>query len=272
MFKLRLLSTLFLLPLVVAGILYLPSIYIAIISGIIFSLAAWEWLRMAVLNTFKIRMLLLVSLIIVAASFLSVGTQAMWTYYFALIWWLCALISICYYPRYTEFWRQIACQPIVGLVMFVPAWLAFNTLHSQSDFGPIWVLLGCALVWGADIGAYCSGKLWGKKKLVPQVSPGKTWAGLYGAYASGLIIMLLFYTWYKPAFCLLGALCLAAITVSFSIIGDLFESMLKRIYGFKDSGHLIPGHGGFYDRTDSILAAFPVYFLGLYVLHNVCVL
>lgn len=267
MFKLRLLSTVLLLPVAIAGILYLPSLYIAVISGIIFAMAAWEWLYMAISNTFQIRLMLLVSLIFIAISFFSVNINAMWPYYVALIWWLCAFVSICYYPRYAQLWKQTSVQPIICLIMFVPAWLAFNTLYHQ--FKPVWVLLGCALVWGSDIGAYCFGKLWGKSKLAPKVSPGKTWAGLCGAYISGMIIMLLFYVLLQPMFSVFAALCLAIATISFAVVGDLFESMLKRIYGFKDSGNIIPGHGGVYDRIDSLLAAFPVYFLGLCIVHNV---
>lgn len=268
MFRLRLLTTILLLPIAIAGILFLPSKYIAVISGALIMIAAWEWLQMSVAKTVKIRLLLLSALALVAYSLLIAGLQPMWMYYFALLWWLCALIGVCYYPNGKGIWKQISLQPLIGIVMFVPSWLAFNMLNAQVTFGPVWVLLGCALIWGADIGAYCAGKLWGKTKLIQEVSPGKTWAGLYGGLATGCLIMLVFYFWYKPDFNLIYAMWLAIITVIFAVIGDLYESMTKRIYGVKDSGKIIPGHGGMYDRIDSMLSAFPIYFLGLQILNN----
>ncbi len=268
MFKLRLLSAIILIPLVVLGLLYLPSAYIAVGSGIVFIGAAWEWLRMAMPQNPLRRAMLLTLLIVVASNLLYIGLNEEWIYWLALMCWLCGFIGICYYPRGTAIWQEVMLQPFVGLVMFVPGWVAFNQLHSYSAKGPIWVLLGCCLIWGADIGAYCTGKLWGKEKLIPEVSPGKTWAGFYGALAAGMLIMSVFYLWFKPSFPYVYALWLALIVVLFAVVGDLVESLLKRVYGFKDSGNIIPGHGGFYDRIDSMLAAFPIYVLGLHMIFN----
>ncbi len=266
MFKLRLITTIILLPLAIAGILYLPTIYIAVLSGIVIAMAAWEWLNMVLLKDTKTKFFLLVALIALTASLLVVGIYPI-LYYFALIWWVLAFIGICYYPKYAEIWKQFLFQPVVGLVLFVPSWMAFNTLHEQFN-GPVWVLLGCALIWGADIGAYCCGRLWGKAKLAPAVSPNKTRVGLYGAFITGLVIMSLFYYTFQPPISLRLLLLLSVVTVAFSVIGDLFESMLKRIYGVKDSGKIIPGHGGVLDRIDSMLAAFPAYFIMLEVIQR----
>jgi phosphatidate cytidylyltransferase len=269
MFKLRLLSTLVLIPAVVAGILLLPSMYIAIGSAIVFGVAMWEWLRMTVLkDSGIIRFILLASLFAVAYSLLAIGFNPAWLYALSLLWWTFGLVGVCSYPRVTEFWREPNLQPLVGLIMFVPAWLAFNTLHSKLVYGPQLVLLGCVIIWGSDIGAYCFGKLWGKSKLAPQVSPGKTWAGFYGSVITGCLVMLVYCLVFKPGFSILGAVSLAIVTVLFAVVGDLVESMLKRIYGVKDSGNIIPGHGGMYDRIDSMLAAFPIYYLGLQMLQG----
>jgi len=267
MFKLRVLSALVLLPLVVIAILKLPTVYVAVASGLFFALAAWEWLNMTVLKSMSVRLFLLLMLCVVAYSLLSSGIPVEWVYWLSLIWWIWGFIGICYYPRGAKIWRYVLLQPFVGLVLFVPAWLAFNELHATEQ-GPIWVLLGCCLIWGADIGAYCSGKLFGKTKLVESVSPGKTWAGLYGALAAGCLIIAIFYYWYNPDFSLIYAIWLALITIILSVIGDLVESLLKRVYGVKDSGNLIPGHGGAFDRIDSMLAAFPIYVLGLQIIQN----
>jgi len=267
-FKLRLISALILLPIVVIAILRLPNIYVALASGIVFAFAAWEWINMTVIKTVGVRVLLLCLLILVAYNLFAVGLVSQWVYWLSVVWWLFGLVGICYYPRGAKIWQEILLQPAVGLVMFVPAWLAFNHLHAQLNDGPVWVLLGCSLIWGADIGAYCCGKLWGKAKLLEHVSPGKTWVGFYGALATGCIIMTAFYVCYQPSFNYVYAIWLALMTVVFSVIGDLVESLLKRVYGFKDSGKVIPGHGGVYDRIDSMLAAFPIYVLGLQILQN----
>lgn len=273
MFKLRLLSTVILVPLVIAAILLLPSVYIAIGSALVFAVAVWEWLQMTVLRESKaILFILLISLFAVSYSLLIAGISPTWLYYISLIWWLVAFIGICFYPRGSELWQDVLFQPLIALIMFMPAWLAFNSLHAKLVYGPQLVLLGCFLVWGSDIGAYCFGRLWGKKKLAPHVSPGKTWAGFYGALITGCIVMVVYQIIFKPAFSFWGGLCLALVTVLFAVIGDLVESMLKRIYGFKDSGNLIPGHGGMYDRIDSMLAAFPIYYLGLQILQNASII
>lgn len=271
MFKARLISTLILLPVAIAGILFLPTWVVTFGSGIVFALAAWEWLHITLSRRAKVRFILLLALIIFAVSMVIIRVNPLWLYYFALMWWLLAFCGICYYPKYEKAWKQYGLQPVAALLMFIPPWLAFSSLHGLED-GPVWVLLGCALIWGCDVGAYCFGKAWGKTKLVPKVSPNKTWVGLYGGYFTSGVIMWVFYRWYEPEFSLCFAFWLCVVTVTFAVIGDLFESMIKRIYGVKDSGKLIPGHGGVFDRVDSMLAAFPVYCLGLDILQNICVM
>ncbi len=268
MFKTRVLSIAVLLPLVVAAILFLPPLYMAIISGLVCAIAAWEWLHMTVLKNSWWRFALLLLLILFAANLLIRGIEPMWVFCAALAWWIAGFIGICYYPRGKLIWKEIMLQPFVGLVLFVPAWLAFNALYKQSADGPKWVLLGCSLVWAADIGAYIFGKLWGKTKMAPHVSPGKTWAGFWGGLLGGCIIMLGFYRWMRPDFNVIHAVWLALITVLAAVVGDLVESLFKRVYNVKDSGNIIPGHGGVFDRIDSMLAAFPIYYLGLQILLN----
>jgi phosphatidate cytidylyltransferase len=152
------------------------------------------------------------------------------------------------------------------MVILVALWVALMGL--RGDFGPGYVLFLLLLIWVADIGAYFAGRHWGQRKLAPVISPGKTWEGVWGATAAAL------------AFALLGAavlgigtrwpwfVAICMVTVGFSIIGDLFESMIKRQRGVKDSGSLLPGHGGVLDRIDSLTAAAPVFLLGLYGMHG----
>ena len=118
------------------------------------------------------------------------------------------------------------------------------------------------LVWAADVGAYVTGRLWGKHKLIPQVSPGKSVEGALGGLASVLIISLLAYFYFKPTQVTLWFL-LAGLISLISIVGDLFISILKRRCHVKDTGRIFPGHGGILDRFDSLIAVLPVYYLGM---------
>lgn len=272
MFKLRLISAIVLIPVVVLGILKMDSVYMAVASGIVFAYAAWEWIQMTIKINAISRVVLLVAFVAVAFSLFAAGFNIAWMYWLSLCWWVVAFIGVLYFPKGKQVWKYLFLQPLVGLVMFVPAWVAFNQLHQQGANGPVWVLLGCLLVWGADIGAYCTGKMFGKTKLLPQVSPGKTIAGFYGAILTGLTVMLVFYLIFKPQIALVYLLWLGLATVLAAVLGDLVESMLKRVCEYKDSGVLIPGHGGMYDRLDSMLAAFPIYVLGLQLLQNVSIM
>jgi phosphatidate cytidylyltransferase len=123
------------------------------------------------------------------------------------------------------------------------------------------------IVWSADIGAYFSGRAFGKRKLAPQISPGKTWAGAYGALAAGTLIAVIG-GWLLDVrgASLAGLAVLACLTVAASIVGDLVESLMKRHAKVKDSGSIFPGHGGLLDRLDSVFAALPVFAAGLWLL------
>jgi phosphatidate cytidylyltransferase len=176
--------------------------------------------------------------------------------------WCCAL-----------FWmRRFAARPdrpdppliigAAGLVVLVASWVALMGL--RDEFGPGYVLFLFLLIWVADIGAYFAGRRWGRRKLASIISPGKTWEGALGAGTAALALALagaVVLDWGSrwPGFV---AICM--VTVGFSIAGDLFESMMKRQRGLKDSGSLLPGHGGVLDRVDSLTAAAPVFLLGLY--------
>ncbi len=148
----------------------------------------------------------------------------------------------------------------MGLMVLIPCWLAINFIRNIPESGIYILLYLFVLIWGADSGAYFAGKLWGKTKIAPKVSPGKTWEGLGGALIVTLIITLgTLYGVHTP-YRLWAFVCLiTVVTILFSVAGDLFESMLKRNAGLKDSGRLLPGHGGILDRIDSLTAAAPVF-------------
>ena len=160
-----------------------------------------------------------------------------------------------------------------GTVAVIPAWAALCLLHSDNfanlagqaggGHGPRWLLAALALVWAADSGAYFAGRHLGKHKLAPTISPNKTVEGAVGGLLAGVAVAIGLGLWAGAGSAQLPALALvAALAVAVSIVGDLVESLLKRQAGVKDSGHLIPGHGGILDRIDGVLAAVPVFVVG----------
>ena len=137
-----------------------------------------------------------------------------------------------------------------------------NSIHAQQN-GPAWLLYGLMLIWAADIGAYFSGKRFGRNKLAPLISPGKTREGLLGAIVAACLFSLVAAFYFGlDVIAALSLLLLAVVLTLVSVAGDLYESVLKREYGVKDSGRILPGHGGILDRIDSVLAAMPVFMVG----------
>jgi phosphatidate cytidylyltransferase len=152
---------------------------------------------------------------------------------------------------------------VAGLFATIPAWIALSKLHAEPHRGPAWALLALLLVWGADTAAYFTGKRFGKVKLSPQISPNKTIAGVYGAIGCGALLAgVAGWLLDVRGVALVALIALGLVTVLASVIGDLFESLIKRQAGVKDSGTLFPGHGGMFDRLDGVFAAMPVFALG----------
>jgi phosphatidate cytidylyltransferase len=164
------------------------------------------------------------------------------------------------YPANAIWWARPVLLVPLGFLLLVPAWLGLTSLHAASAW---WLMYLFGLVWGADTGAYFAGRAFGKHKLAPHVSPGKTLEGFLGGLALTMAMAV------AVAICrdlnslrLAAFLGLSLLTVLASVLGDLFESMVKRHAGIKDSGTIFPGHGGALDRIDSLTAAAPVFALG----------
>jgi phosphatidate cytidylyltransferase len=177
----------------------------------------------------------------------------------AVLWWLTAFMWIAFAPRLVSRWAA----GVAGVLALVPTWLALVWLRLAPPHGQ-WVLFTLILVWVADIGAFFVGRRFGRIRLAPVVSPGKTWEGVLGGVALSALVAVGGSLWFHVSLAVFLPLCLA--TVAFSIIGDLTESLLKRFAGMKDSGSVFPGHGGVMDRIDSLTGAAPVLLLGLTLL------
>ncbi|MCP3666143.1 MAG: phosphatidate cytidylyltransferase [Gammaproteobacteria bacterium] len=265
----RVITALILAPLVLACIFYLPSDLLAIPFAIVILLAGWEWVPMAGLKGLLSRMLYLLSLIVGMAILWWIIQKPQWLIlFFGVItgWWVAVSIGIVKYrPEIGRRWG-VRIKLFFGWVVLVPLWGALIALHSRPEMGPQMVIFLMFLIWIADSGAYFAGRRWGHNKLAPLISPGKSWEGVYGALAGAALCGVFLYWWlpetgslaWITVFCL--AVCL------FSVVGDLFESLLKRQAGIKDSSHILPGHGGMLDRIDSLTAAAPVFLFGLLLL------
>jgi phosphatidate cytidylyltransferase len=277
--KQRLLTIAILLPLFVWCILVLPTQYFALLTAFIVLIGAWEWGRLMGLRPDALRigwMALVLGIMVLSVWLITLPGIRHVVMAAAVIWWFVALTWIRRFGRDPDaFGSLMAGVPdarfpphvllgMLGIITLVPAWLALVILHGSALSGEIFVLLLMLLVWGADSGAYASGRLWGSRLLAPRVSPGKTWEGVYGALAVAIVVSVGAGLWLGFSWISVVTLALLGlVTVLFSIVGDLFESMIKRLAGVKDSGHLLPGHGGVLDRIDSITAAAPVFVLGL---------
>jgi phosphatidate cytidylyltransferase len=175
----------------------------------------------------------------------------------ALAWWIVALGWILFAPRRVAAWSAA----LAGVFALVPAWLALMRLRLDVPDGAQWMLFVFILVWVADMGAFFFGKRYGRLRLAPAVSPGKTWEGVLGGVLLSSVVAVCGSFWFAVPLAFFLPLCLTG--VAFSIVGDLTESLLKRFAGIKDSGNVFPGHGGVMDRIDSVTGAAPVLLFGL---------
>lgn len=260
MLKQRIITALLIGLPVIAVLLLLPAQITVVIFAVVVLMAGWEWSALARLKQPWLRMLYLAVLaagMLLGWRYLRSGDHLGMLLQTSLVWWLVALLWILFRPMSAS--RPLTI--IAGLLVLVPAWLTLSFIHLQSLAGPQWVLFLFMMVVSADIGGFLFGKRFGHSKLAPRVSPGKTWEGVAGGLLLSMTIAVLGVWWFGVP--LQGFLLLCLFTVAMSVVGDLTESLFKRHAGLKDSGSLLPGHGGVLDRIDSITAAAPVFLAGL---------
>lgn len=267
---------------IVLVILFLLALFVAspeffcLSVAVVILMAGWEWASLSELNAFCSKLFYVCLLALVLAilgdysgfifgnSALTIDAVFLFRFFLsAALFWLLAFLALISYPRCEIIFRNRYFRLIMGMLLLIFAWLALSYLRYQSH-GSFWVLYVVAVVAAADVGAYFFGKTFGKTKLAHQVSPGKSWEGLAGGLLSSLLLVAItvgfntaFFSLELPSLTLLLPVTLLIAAVS--VLGDLFESLLKRIAGLKDSGTILPGHGGVLDRIDGLTSALPIF-------------
>ncbi|WP_305805820.1 phosphatidate cytidylyltransferase [Stenotrophomonas sp. YIM B06876] len=263
----RIIAALIMAPVAICAILLLPTQWLAALAALVFLTGLWEWLKLSGVDGVPRTIMLALNLILMVLLVWASSGSLVLFQLAALIGvgaWLLALLWL----RFFNFGANAdsaarMLKLAAGTLAIVPAWASLVLIHASENQGHRWLLTALAIVWAADSGAYFAGRSLGKHKLAPRISPNKTIEGLAGGLVAGLLAAGLF-GWIAgidPPH-LGGLMLVAAVAVLASVLGDLFESLLKRHAGAKDSGNLIPGHGGVLDRIDGVLAALPVFALG----------
>lgn len=277
MLKTRVITALCLLVLFLAALNFLPPLGWAIFAGLVASIAGWEWgglMRLAA----RARILLGGGLALVCAALLLFDPAAFgiapgfgeaarrlgpYLYWPAIAFWL---LLVPFWMRQRWSLPRAWLGGLIGFLLIVPTWAALVQLRQLGANGLLAIM---AVVWLADIAAYFSGRTFGKHKLAPSISPGKTWEGAIGA-AVAVVLYGFFLAPYLPAALTQNKLVLTLallLLTAVSVIGDLFESLLKRQAGIKDSSNVLPGHGGVLDRIDSLTSTLPLV-CGLWLLFS----
>jgi phosphatidate cytidylyltransferase len=267
MLKYRVLTAALLVPLLVISIFLLPSKYFALSLGVFVALAALEWSALANVISPLAKLAYAGTVFLLGAVSFGLPVLIVPLAVIGVLWWISVSFRVLNKQQLLVPVRSVGSKVkllVSGLLVLVPAWCALYGLH-QGPQGPTMVLIFMLIVWIADIIAFFVGRAWGKHKLAPTISPGKSVEGLLGGLAGVIVFASVVGVWYLDlsAWTLLLWLVLALVSALFSVCGDLFESRIKRRAGVKDSGKTLPGHGGVLDRIDSVSAASPVFFIGV---------
>lgn len=268
MLKFRIITAIILIPLVIAGIFFLSPLNFTLCAGLIFGMAGYEWAGLCTRSpTLKVSFLA-----VLGALMVLVFTEFRTSYvpiFVSSVVWILPFVAVVLYPnRIAVYMRHAAYKMLFGWLFLLSAWMGLYQLQMQPFGG--YLLIGLLLmIWATDTCGYFVGRKWGKHKL-SAVSPGKSIEGVIGGVIGALVVgIAIFYGWQQfdhqsSPFVLSNLfvwLLFSLLISTASVIGDLFESLLKRLIGVKDSGRLLPGHGGLLDRIDSLLPTLPIYAL-----------
>jgi len=281
----RVITASVLAPLVVLAIFKLPHLYFSLIWAAVLLVGAWEWTNLAGVKSTVIKVLFLL-LMLIPMAILQFWTQTLeliaqmanwpevrtqsglieWLVVPPVLFWLWVMIKIRKAGGdLLATSMTMTKKLLLGGFLLISAWLFLSRLIVLEE--PAMTMYLFILIWAADIGAYFTGKKFGKTKLAVEISPGKTLEGMYGALASAVVVSIAFTVYYDMwVLYIADFVLLSVITVLVSIYGDLFFSAAKRIRGVKDSGTILPGHGGILDRLDSVIAAIPVFYAGAWLI------
>ncbi|MDO5504777.1 MAG: phosphatidate cytidylyltransferase [Pseudoxanthomonas suwonensis] len=281
MTRTRILAALVMAPIAIAAILLLNTPWLALLAAVLFMGGMWEWYRLADVEDTLARLVLITANLLLMVALVWAGHTgnggSLVLLQVAVVigvgWWLLAALWLRHYDFGADHESHARIFKLAAATLaIIPAWAALALVHAGDpepsripgvQQGHVWLLCALMTVWAADSGAYFAGRHLGKHKLSPRISPNKTVEGLFGGIAAGMLVALAM-AWLAgtSGWGLLQVAVLALVTVVFSVVGDLYESLIKRHAGAKDSGDLIPGHGGVLDRIDAVLAALPVFALG----------
>jgi len=266
MLRNRIITAAILIPVVVAVIFLLDTIWFSALFAVFVAIGAWEWAGLCKLNE-KIKILYSLFIVLILFGIYWLDSSFLYSSIVlcGVVYWLFAVVLIVSYQKQ----RQILANSspvlmLVGMLLLIPMWSGLTMLKSFSTNGASLIMCLMLLIWGADTAAYFAGKKWGKRKLASRVSPGKTWEGTIAGIVSSVVIGICYViVSNKNLDDSLLFVGLSILTVIGSVFGDLMESLVKREAGQKDSGSILPGHGGVMDRIDSLTAASPIFVFGV---------
>jgi phosphatidate cytidylyltransferase len=273
MLRQRVITALVMAGLFLAAIAFLPLPGLALLFAILVAMGAWEWSSLAGWEKPAIRVFYVLLVLVALGAlyqFCGMGGQPPRAQVqpflgLACLWWSFALLWVKGYPASAVLWRTVVMRSAMGFLILVPGWLSAIYLLSFPQGGLLIVVM-VLVTAAADIGAYFTGKYFGKHKLAALVSPAKTWEGFWGGVAACTLLAVILWYFLPGRSAHIGLASVVVVVVISglaSVIGDLTVSMVKRESGVKDTGSLLPGHGGVLDRLDSLCAASPVFALGL---------
>ena len=273
MLKYRLLTAFLMGPLILWAIYAMPENFFAIFSLVLVSLGAWEWSVFAGwIKPLQRRLFFVINVFLFIAVLLLQNFELNLTIIAAsLLWWAICIPLLLSFPfKENTLLHTRAVKTLVGIALLSATLVSMVLIRNNPNYGSEYVLYIILIIWFADSGAYFAGRALGKNKLIPNVSPGKTWEGVAGAIVATLIVGLVAINLLNiPSSQSVIFILVTLVTVIFSIVGDLSESMFKRMANIKDSGSLIPGHGGMLDRIDSLMSALPVFYAGLWLMEKI---